>query len=571
MYMPSRLRAPLRIHVWLPTMPKQAFALACAMLALSKVAVSQSDQFLRLDTAALNGLPTGMGLPMLDGGTALQVREAYAFSLWKCDAAGVPQWRHLYPPVMTYAAGKITRTSNGDILIVYPKLGGSISGDTATVGFDLWRIAPDGAPLWHKDVDMDTLGGLNNYPVEHYIDVEENAQSDIFVLSSVRISSQRMAAVSKLSSAGDVLWSNWIGNAGDPSGLVTFPNMGEVSSDVLQLAPDLVGGCRLMSPGSITDEQAILASVNADGSLAWIRQFDYLGVASMSFMGRSAVDPDGTIIFLTDTYSENQGTHVIRVSVDGDLLSVHRYDPPFRGDFKYDQGTLFLLHGSSLVTTVDQAGVFAFSNSTHIAFFPSGTDSTYQMNANYTVFKDGLCCHSGSFLATPIAPGLSMASPAFYSFSFSDANACGITSYPLSSLNDTLPNSIFTCLPIPEMTSEPIATASSDASLTFETRPLLPAIDLCPAFTGISEQGSMTRIIEVYPNPSTPDGTLTMLCEGTSNFVMYSSTGAVIWNIQTSNNASTSFSAADLAVGLYPVVAFDKNGRRIATTKLEVR
>lgn len=539
---------------------KHALLLASTCLFGIK-AIAQDAYRLRLDTSALNSFSPGPTLPMSDGGSTLQLSEPFGFSLWRCDASGVPLWRNRYPSVATYDHGEVARANNGDLLIAYANWAETTWDQPVMLGWDLWRVAPDGSPLWHKDIHLDTLYGLD-YFVQHIVHVVESPQGDIHVLSCVDLSTRQMVAVTKVDAAGNFLWSTWVG---DPMSEMTFPTP-QSTSDRFCLSPTPDGGCTFTTPASYnTGEGVYIVHLSASGSLAWAREYDYLGVADQYSLGRSTVDPDGNTLIRTSTNSTNGGTHVVRISPTGELLSVYTYELLFFGNFINDEGIIYLEEGGTLKRLAPSGALIAGFNQLPLA---QTADSTYTLWWSDPRIKQARICLRAEYRATPVGAGLPIASPGLVSFNLSEETSCAHSTFTSIYPPDTLPNSIFSCVPLEPLAAVQITPQIGDAPLDFIARPLLNSVDLC-VLTSITPLAEAPMTFTVNRTLLLAGDPLTVTSERPLRYSIVDMKGALVWN-ELRASQRLDIPTLELTPGLYMLMGRDVTGQVVGTAKVVV-
>ncbi len=540
---------------------KHVSALATSVtLLISAGAIAQSDQFVRLDTSALNFMWVGDGLPTADGGSVFQIPQAGGFSLWKCGADGEAEWRNTYPSEGPMTDWDVAPTASGDVLFVSSSFWQSQWLDTLVLTWDIRSIAQDGTVNWHKHFELDTLYGTYFNGIQD-VRVVENAASELFVIFAADFDWQNLTSVHKLSANGELLWSRRIG---DTAAAMSFPNPSSLFMNTPHLVPDQSGGCRLVAPATDhSDESAYIMSLSADGELEWARLFDYLGIVSSFTLYAPAATADGTTLFLTWTDSQNGGIHLVRISDGGDLLDVQRYDQGgYTGDLKYDQGTLMVLNGNRVVTiseTGDPLSAIGFTA------FPDAEDSTYNFQVQRIEVAVGRACFAGTFTATPIGAGLPLASPAISSFGL-DVQTCGRVVFTPTGTHAALPNSIYTCDAMPTMAADTAGVTASDASLAAEPRTLFGSTDLC-VYTAVPEGSSVASPFTVNRTLLAIGDPLTITSDHPLRFTIFDAKGAVIWNDARSGQRLEIPTSA-WSSGLYTLLGRDLGGRPVGTVNV---
>lgn len=534
-------------------------------LCLLNGVLAQTSQLTRLDTAALNFIFTGPGVPAGNGGTVVMIRETNSFSLEKLSASGEAEWRHRYPPTMANATWDIAPTTNGDVLLAYSGTL-DVQGDffdTVYVSWELWRINPAGEVLWRKVAQEPAIVAYIPAPFSSIRVVESN-QGELFLVNTTHITTANLVSLTKFSGEGAPLWSRRIGDTSDGD-LVPFPS--DIPSRT-QASPDPTGGCRLVVPAAdYFDESGVIVSITADGSLAWGRLYDYLGLVNDFSMAAAAVSQNGNTLFQTYSTSENGELHLVRISPSGELLSVEQYgNGLFCENLVNDQGILRMV-GAGRVITLNENGDLL--EGVGLLPIPASSDSTYSLQIPDMSVMTGRVCLSGSLIATPADAGLPWASLATGTFNI-DGSGCGLVHYPMNAPHVALPNSIFTCEPIPSLASETLVVPISDGPQLSEPRTLLEASEVCGLFVGIDEIAAKPSLFEIYPNPCGVGSSVNIRCDGAKRFKLYSTTGSEISDFSSSVGLSTPLSCTGLPTGLHVIVAFDKDGRRLATAKLEV-
>ncbi len=530
-------------------------------LVLSTGSFAQNAHLVRLDTTELNTMQTGAGVPTADGGSAVQVREGANFSLWKCDGYGNAQWQNHYPTAITNADATIATTGNGDVLLGYAGGTQSTWGDTTVPSLELWRIAQDGSVIWRKYMTLDTVFGYMPYFYQR-INMVENAQSEIFIMSSSDLNWAGLLSVTKVNASGDVLWGIRIG---DPAGSMNFPF--SMSSGLVYLAPDGTGGCRVVSAAADNDESVNVIRISSDGALTWGKLFDYLGNAQSFTMAAPAVAENGNTLFFTNTNNmdPNGGTHLVRISESGDLLSVEQYQGSiYCADLINDQGTLMRIENQRVISMNETGDLLT---GTGFASLPANEDSTYHFLFNHLALKNGRACFSGSFTATPIGVGLPLVSLAVSSFDVDGAN-CGLVHWEQEGIHTALPLSIFTCDAMASIAAEPTSPTVMDGSLTPEPRPLLASTNLC-SFTSIAPVAetpatfSVNRTLLQAGDPLTVTSDRPLLCS------IVDVKGAVVWNDARANQR-LEIPTAELTPGLYTLMGREVTGQVVGTAKVVV-
>jgi hypothetical protein len=530
-------------------------------LLLSSGSVAQNAHLVRLDTAALNNISIGEGVPMADGGSVLEVPELGGFSLWKCDAAGTAQWRNRYPWEGAYPTNDIAPTTNGDVLMAYATVNSSTVGDTAIPVLDLWRIGPDGATVWRKHLELDTVfGGWIGFVTQ--LKIVENEASEIFILSVVDLNWENIVSVTKVDASGAMLWSRRVG---DPVNQMSFPFPAGFGS-MIYLAPDLSGGCRLVAPATENaDESVYIVNVTADGSLAWGRLFDYLGIASSFSMTEPAVDMAGTTLFQTYTSSANGDLHIVRISEAGDLLEVEQYGTGYWGELSYDQGTVLLRGGYQLMVVNDNGDLVSGVGQISL---PDDSAYTYQLPLGKCNVKNGRVCCYGRFMSTPVGAGLPLASPALCRFDLSDPAACDRMTFTPVAPHTSLPLSIFTCTPMTSLACDTLAAMVSDGSLTSEPKPLLASVDLC-VLTAIAPVAEIPATFTVNRTLLLSGDPLTVTSDRPLGYCILDMKGAVVWS-DPRTNQRLDIPTAELTPGLYMLLGRDVTGQVVGTAKVVV-
>lgn len=542
---------------------KHVSALATSVTLLISVgAIAQGDQFVRLDTSALNFMWVGDGLPTADGGSVFQIPQAGGFSLWKCGADGEAQWRNEYPSEGPVTDWDIAPTASGDILFVSSWFWQSQWMDTLVLGWDLRRIGQDGTVGWHKHFELDTLLSTYFNGIQD-VRVVENAASELFVIFAADFDWQNLTSVHKLSANGDLLWSRRIG---DTAAAMSFPTPSSLFMNTPHLVPDQSGGCRLVAPATENgDESAYVVRLSSAGELEWARLFDYLGTVSSFTLYAPTVIPDGTTLFITWTDSQNGGIHLVRISDAGDLLDVQRYDQGgYTGDLKYDQGTLMVLNGNRVVTiseTGDPLSAIGFTA------FPDGEDSTYYFQVQRIEVANGRACFAGTFTATPTGAGLPLASPAISSFGL-DVQTCGRVVFTPTGTHAALPNSIYTCDAMPTMAADTVGVTASDASLAVEPRTLFGSSNLC-VYTAVPEAPSVPAPFLLNRTLLTIGDPLAITSDRPLHLTILDAKGAAVWNNARSDQRQD-IPTSGWAPGLYTLLGRDLGGRPVGTAKVVV-
>jgi hypothetical protein len=489
----------------------------------------------------------------------LLVVEPGGTSLWKCDAAGTPQWRNVYPAGTGGTSSDIAPCANGDVLLAYATI--HASWDTLIPAFELWRIDPNGAVLWHEHYVQDTLfGSIMYYGLE--VSVVENDQAELLVLTNLAGSGNERVAVTKVDGSGALIWSRQVG---DPLSGMAFPCTLNSCLGELSLYPDAQGGCRLTMASADHSESALILCLAPDGSLAWARQFDYLGLVNTFEMFPHVATADGTTVLITLSTSLNGGLHLIHISATGTLLKVDRYELSSNccTGLAYDQGALIVRFYDGLFTLNEEG---AIASGSQLIPFPADTDFTYTMGSNTFNVHDGRAFFSGTFTSTPIGAGLPMVSPAFTSFGIEDGTVCGRASF--TAAHDVLPNALFTCEPILSLGTDDHALQVASGSLTSVPRPLLASIDLCTltAIAPVAENRSAFAVDRTLLLAGEP---LTVTADRPLRYSVVDIKGATVWSGPRSGLRST-IPTGDLTSGLYMLVGRDVAGEVVGTAKVVV-
>ena len=529
-------------------------------LLIPYVVLAQGDQFVRLDTSALNSMWVGEGLPTADGGCVFQIPQAGGFNLWKCGADGEPEWRNTYPSEGPMTDWDVAPTASGDVLFVSSSFWQSQWLDTLVLTWDIRSIAQDGTVNWHKHFELDTLYGTYFNGIQD-VRVVENAASELFVIFAADFDWQNLTSVHKLSANGELLWSRRIG---DTAAAMSFPSSSSLFASTPHLVPDQSGGCRLVAPAAENnDESAYVVRLSSDGDLEWARLFDYLGNVSSFTLYVPTVAADGTTLFITWTDSQNGGIHLVRISDGGDLLDVQRYEQGgYTGDLKNIQGTLALMDGDRVVTMSETGDLLSGMSMTA---FPATEDSTYYFQIQRKEAAGGRICFAGTFTATPTGAGLPLASPAITSFELSTLT-CGHASFTPIGTHSALPNSIYTCGSMPTMAADTVETSVSDASLTAEPRTLFGSTDLC-VYTAVPEGSSVAAPFTVNSTLLAIGDPLAITSDQPLRFTFFDSKGAVVWNDARSGQRQD-IPTSGWAPGLYTVLGRDLGGRPVGTAKV---
>lgn len=521
---------------------------------------AQEDHLVRLDTSSLDYFTVGEGLPTADGGSILEILQPGSFSLWKCDASGQAQWRNSYPSLGAMTSWDIAPTNSGDVLFVssgHAQLG---TGMNDIPFWELRRIAQDGTVLWRKRVELDSISpGFTGF---HKVGVVEGEGSDLFVTWATGAWPQTLVTVTKLDATGTFLWSRHIG---DIAQMMSFPAQYWMGEDVYYFAPDQLGGCRLVAPSAGSDDERMcVLSLAPDGSLDWARLFDRLGPDVYCKMTAPAVANDGSTLFFAHIASES-ATHMIRISSSGDLMEV-RQDPlgGFSGSLRNDQGNLFMLWGGSIITMSENAELLTVSG---FGPLPAGQDSTYFLQYNHLEVSNGRGCFAGSYIATPFGGGQALASPAIASFDL-NSTSCGRTGQALNGDYNVLPNTLFTCLPMPTMVSDTLHVVVSDAALDHVQRPVFDATDLCiyTAITPVPAGGPSYTVSRTLLGVGEP---LVISSTDPVNAMLIDPRGALIWQ-STRTFKSIEIPTEGVAPGIYVVIFCDLTGQALRTVKVTI-
>lgn len=516
----------------------------------------------RLETV---GPSVRKAVPMGNDDCVLSMVHSDAFSLQKISFNGTPEWRIQLPLYDMYPTWDLTPASNGDVLVAahHSTLTNWGAMDTVIIHLDIWRIDPSGAFVWHRRVDQEPYigetGTLSN------VRIFENEHGDIFLITRSQFLTTKKIGVIKLGPSGEVSWARLVG---DPSADMNFPELVDLPSTVF-LATDGVGGCRLVASGPETEESAVIISLNPSGVLAWARHYSYLGEVALTDIAQPVVDPIGDTWFQMFLTAYNGGLHLIKVSEDGALTGVEKYGGGlFCRPLVNDQDTIRMAGAGRIITLSSNGDPVS---RTYFTSFPDASDSTYSVDLGNIDILNGHTCLSGTYTATPLGSGFPTTYPALAQFRMADPPTCGRITEPITVPHESLPDSLLSLDPLASVAADTLeldVTVVLDSAVNVSP---IGTVDLCGLFVGITEQIASKAALDIYPNPASYGSLLNIECDNASRYMLCSSTGAVLRNISASKDPITSLSCEGLAPGLYPIVAFDHQGQRLATAKVEVR
>ena len=222
----------------------------------------------------------------------------------RLDKNGMVMWQTLVDTPDADALYAVTALSSGDLVVA-----GTSGSSRALVA----RIEIDGRLVWQKQYSTDVPDTVH--------DLSVFANDDILLIGELTDLFDANAALTRMSSAGDVVWHKTFG--GDSTGQLTAG---------VTMANDYVFVVGVKNTDDL-DDQGWLLKYDGSGKMLWEKTFGGGGIDQLSGI-RVLGDQSLAIVGTADATDKKQlNSWILRVSSSGDVLRVKRLGSEFGDGF----------------------------------------------------------------------------------------------------------------------------------------------------------------------------------------------------------------------------------------------
>lgn len=545
--------------------------LTTVTIAMANSNLSAQDSFqVILDT--LTGMDRAAILA--DGSIAVAMSGPDKNMIWIGDGNGVTQSCFSVPATLVPHAFEIIADPDGGLYIASIA---AVSGmdmdpftlDTASIQVRIMSVSTTGQVFFSKDIMLVSYVFNDIWNLTERFHLAADA-SGLFISMSDGLSISEQNWYLKVSPTGDLLWCKL------QEGVFSEPGVPE-----FDVSPSGDGGVyfALTNIGGAANGMTI-GKLDAQGEPEWVEHFAYqnnvTNLEVNDIMTTSTGRPigAGTLGGVGFSYG-----YLLSPTADGMGVSGHLYDLPAETD-KAFHSIHQLPNGDFFAITRGVGDSYQNLGILHIGpdmevisalrteVVPSGQNDNW-IRPEIIGDIGGKAVVPGSLRSVDQVFGYIQQRPAIWKMDVPTSDACLVSEAIVPHI--TVPDSLLAIEPILSFTLTAFDPLVEDSPLSTTPEALITTSDLCSFLVGTPERTSKSQTLDVYPNPSVPGGTLNLHCDDARRFTVYTSTGTVLRKLPTSKGPITSFSCEGLAAGLYPVVAFDADGGRLATGKLEIR
>lgn len=533
--------------------------------------MGQSSYQLTLDTAA----QADRSAILPDGSIVLAMRGSDKNVIWIADPAGTAQSSFSVPASIVPEAFSICANPGGGLYIASIAALSTLDVDPFTL--DTFAImvriisaSPTGQVHFSRDIALVTT------VFEDISDLTERFHlvadtTGVFVSLSDGLSFVEQYWYIKMSPAGDLLWCE------HQEGMFAEPGVPQID-----ISPSGDGGMYFAVTdiaGSTTSMK--LGRLGAQGGLMWIEQFTYLNNSNTlevnDIITTSAGVPlaAGSVAGVGFSYG-----YLLSPTADGSGAVAHFYDLPvgvdkeFRSVSESPNGDLFMMTRGEW-DPGENLGILHLGSDMNVVsalrteVTPSGQNDHW-FRPEIIAHRDGQVLLPGSLKSVDQIFGYIQYQPSVWNIDLAATSSCMVSEVTVP--HYVVPDSLLAIEPISDFTLIPSAPLVVNGPLS--TTPETPVMtsDLCQQLVSVPERMAVVDPIIAYPNPSEAGSTLNIQCQGAVRFALFNATGALVRNIPGASGSNrNSLDCSGLAAGLYSVVAFGKDGQRLAATKVELR
>jgi hypothetical protein len=543
------------------------------LLALNTTGFAQDGSQLTLDT--LTGARNG--LVMEDGSVVLALAGENKTVFWIADPDGTPQTCFSAQPEMPYGGFVMTPRPGGGFYtfgqsaLAIHDLNFAPDDDTLIVTVKLCGFTSTGVMDVCRTFTIEKTGSIDVWwNVGLDMEADENG---VYMSVNDGINSRSSVWLFKTSFSGELAWCKEY-----RVGLTSFSSI----DYSYKVAPSGDGGLFFARQNyQASGSNILIARIGPAGEMVWAKDYEYVTpfcvVHLLDLVLSTAGDPIalGGMLAGGGPYG-----YLLSPSADGVSVEGHFYKMPESAEPDLGSGCV-LPDGSMVVTTIAN-----YDGPLRIQLLRIGpdlevvdhalTDVVVHDQTDYSLYPTMIGSSGdqavviGSLRSEDQIFGTTSYQATVWKLDLSDPEGCMLADsvvvhYPIpddllitTSVTPTVENIV-----TPIVTDEPLITVAE---------PLLATTDLCELLVGTPELMQERGLITAYPNPTEGGSIVNIQCERAVRFALFSATGAVVRNIPVAlGSEKATFSCPGLASGLYSVVAFGKDGQRLATTKVEVQ
>lgn len=547
------------------------YILAVAILSWSGTTSSAQVSFqLGLDTLT----QADRAAVLTDGSIAIAFLGNDKTLIWIGNSDGEPQSCFSVPASFVPDAFEMIAAPDGGLFLASVStansVGSAFTDDTLRVTVRVMAVSASGQVTFSKDITLSSYVFDDIYDGTGRFHMAADG-SGLFISLGNGISLAEDFWYLKLSTTGELLWSR------SQVGVFNSPGVPEID-----LAPTGDGGVYflLTNNGGATDGMTA-GKLGPSGEPVWVEHFAYqnnvITLEVNDIMTRDDGRPlmAGSLIGVGYSYG-----CIFSPSADGAEVEGHFYGLPdgtdraFRSVHEFPNGELFAV-------TRGVGDVF-----TNLGVLHLGADMDVMGALRTEVVASGqndnwiqpIMIHelggkalmAGSLRSVDQVFGYIQYHPAIWKLDVDSLSACMVSEADVP--HYAIPDSMLAIEPITNYTLNPLEAQVVEGPLFTTPETLIDVADLCQQLVSVPERTAVVDQIVVYPNPSEAGSTLNIQCARAVRFALFSATGTLVRNIPGASGSNrTVLDHSGLAAGLYSVVAFGKDGQRLAATNVELR
>lgn len=546
--------------------------MATATLAFVHSNLSAQDGFqVLLDTLS----DVDRAAVLSDGSIAIAMFGDDKNVIWIADSDGFPQSSFSVPsPVVTQAFEIIANPSGGMYLASVTDVNAwsinEFDVDTFTTTLHVMAVSTDGTVGFSRDISLTTYSSSDVWWGGERINLAAD-DLGLYISMSDGLSFAQENWYIKMSPAGELLWCT------AQTGGSFVPGENEFA-----ISPSGNGGLyfSLTNISGATDNTA-MGKLDAQGGLDWVARFAYLNNVITLEMNDVITTSTGRPMAAGSLIGPGFGYgYLLSPTADGTGVSGHLYDLPagtdraFRSIHELPNGDLFATTWG-VWDTEENLGILHLGtdmevvNARRTEVVPSGQNDNWHLPEIIGAIGDRAVL-PGSLRSVDQIFGYIQHHPSIWKLDLDAMNACMVSETTIP--HYAIPDSLLSVQQLTNITFTPYAAEVEDGPLSITPESPVPISDLCAALVSVPESAINDPFLSTYPSPATMDGTLTVQCDGAIRLSLISAAGSLVRSIPMSFGTGTvTFACSDLLPGLYGLVAFGKDGERLATSKVEVR
>lgn len=546
---------------------KRSSTLLSGMLILCVISAAQSGYQMLLDTATglRRGIVTENGSIVL----ALVGEEKTVF--WMGDEDGTPQHVFSANTGTAFKAFEMCTRPGGGFYcaglsaheVFYDLLGEDslafsikLCGFTATGQMDLCSVFSfsERDEDWWLDVGLDIAANTSGL----YLSVNDGQTSN----SSVWML--------KISISGELNWCKQLrmGSSDFNDGYNYTYKMEPTDDGGVFLARDNTPG-----PGT---SNLLICRLDPSGEVAWANDYSYTGGWSDLRLADMMITSSGAPVCF-GSLSGDYG-YVLSVDPDGGQAQGHFYDfgtsmPFFKSGQALNDGSIRLITGTD------------FDDPKRAEVVQLGEDFGVQLHQRTEITQIGQVDNSlyttsianigssavimGSLRSEDRIFGTTAYQPTVWEIDLADPVGCMLSDSTV--FHYPIPSALLSTAPVEPVVDTFVTPVVTVQMLDTVQEQLITVGDLCQLLVSTPEVPHALEEIGIYPNPAEQGGTFQVHCEHAFRISVFNSSGALVkYILKTTGSGVVAIISSGFPAGLYSVVAFDKDGRRLATAKLEV-